>query len=140
MGRPMPARSGKPWTNRSYVFLVHTDLLGQRLLLYNTPVYFYRLDYQGAWQSCYPSEECKEGSCVWVDDMGNCSAGSGWDCYYASRCTIRSGEPTNYTMAIENVNQNPRVLPFVRLSPVISGRPLFRRPWFRPIPARVPGY
>jgi hypothetical protein len=91
--------------SQRYVFLIHTDLLGQRSLLYNYPMHFYRVDYQGAWQSCYPSEECTEGSCVWVDDMGNCRSGSGWDCYYANRCTIEQGTPTNYTMAIEHVNR-----------------------------------
>jgi hypothetical protein len=91
--------------SQRYVFMIHTDLLGQRSLLYNYPIHFYRIDYQGAWQSCYPSEECTESNCVWVDDMGNCRSGSGWDCYYANRCTIERGTPTDYTMAIEYVNR-----------------------------------
>ena len=84
--------------SQRYVFLTHTDLLGQRSLLYNYPYYFY------PYQSC-DDGECTESSCAWVDDMGYCRYSSGWDCYYANRCGIDRGAPTDYTMAIEHVNR-----------------------------------
>lgn len=95
--------------SQRYVFLTHTDLLGQRSLFYNYPMLFGELEYcrcpDPVTGSC-PASECTEsGGCTFMDDMGQCRTESGWSCYYAGKCWIERGAPNDYTMALQHVNR-----------------------------------
>jgi hypothetical protein len=96
-------------TSQRYVFLTHTDLLGQRSLLYNYPMIFHLItpcECEDAFTfACAPPQCTESGGCTFRDQSGNCQTSDGWSCYYAGKCTLESGSPTDHTMALDHVNR-----------------------------------